>query len=126
MAKKNSRRSPARAVARGTRKPWFEHETPADGNVFLDLGFEPELAARLLGATDREIEARRAIERQLLDELSTWVENRKHDPDTPINIFGNKPSDIDRVLKAKGQKLNIDQLITYLITTGRKVEVVVT
>lgn len=126
MAKKNTRRLPARAVDRRARMNCVEHEVPADGNIFLALGFEPGLAARLLEATDREIEAKQMIEDQLLNELTSWVESRKHDPDTPVNIFGNKPSDIDRVLKAKGQKLNIDQLITYLITTGRNVEVVVT
>lgn len=103
-----------------------EHEVPADGNVFLDMGLEPALAARLLEAADLEIEAKQMIEDQLLNELTSWVESRKYDPYTPVNIFGNKPSDIDRMLKAKGQKLNIEQLITYLITTGRKVEVVVT
>lgn len=126
MATKNAKRPATRKKVRGARKHWIEHTTPADGNIFLDLGFAPELAAQLLAATDREIEAKRAIERQLLDELTSWVESKKHDADTPINIFGTKPSDIDRVLTAGGQKLNIDQLVTYLIETGRKVEVVVT
>ena len=31
------------------------HVTPADGNVFEDLGFEPDEAARLLGEADRKI-----------------------------------------------------------------------
>jgi predicted XRE-type DNA-binding protein len=73
-----------------------------------------------------EIEAKQRIGDQLLNELTFWVESRKHAPDTPVSVFGNKPSDIDRMLKAKGHKLNIDQLISYLITNGRKVEVVVT
>ncbi|MHB1117821.1 hypothetical protein [Sideroxydans sp.] len=37
-----------------------QHITPANGNVFLDLGFEPEEAARLLAETDKEIMAKRA------------------------------------------------------------------
>lgn len=33
-----------------------EHVTPVGGNVFLDLGFEPEEAARLLAEADRRID----------------------------------------------------------------------
>ena len=32
----------------------IEHTTPADGNVFLDLGFEPEEAARLLAKAEKQ------------------------------------------------------------------------
>ena len=32
-----------------------QHVTPADGNVFLDLGFTPEEAKRLLDDADRVI-----------------------------------------------------------------------
>lgn len=40
------------------KKPrnYIEHETPADGNVFLSLVFPPEEAARLLAETDLEID----------------------------------------------------------------------
>ena len=37
------------------------HITPADGNIFLDLGFEPEEAERLLMESNREIVERRAL-----------------------------------------------------------------
>lgn len=35
------------------------HITPADGNIFLDLGFGKEEAERLLAETDREIAEKR-------------------------------------------------------------------
>ena len=31
------------------------HVTRADGNIFLDLGFPPDEAAKMLAETDREI-----------------------------------------------------------------------
>lgn len=34
----------------------IEHTTPVGGNVFADLGFPPEEAARLLAETDKDIE----------------------------------------------------------------------
>lgn len=37
------------------------HVTPAGGNVFLDLGFEPEEAARLKADSDRIISEQLAI-----------------------------------------------------------------
>lgn len=37
-----------------------EHITPVGGNVFLDLGFEPEEAARLKTEADRRIDEVRA------------------------------------------------------------------
>lgn len=37
-----------------------EYVVPADGNVFLALGFPPEEAARLLVEADRQIDERRA------------------------------------------------------------------
>lgn len=33
----------------------ISHITPADGNVFLDLGFSPDEAARLKAESDRRI-----------------------------------------------------------------------
>ena len=39
------------------------HVTPADGNVFADLGFAPDEAAALLNEADARINAAPAIER---------------------------------------------------------------
>jgi hypothetical protein len=46
------------------------HITPADGNVFADLGFEPEEAARLLAESDRKIAERQANKESLKAGLS--------------------------------------------------------
>ncbi len=46
------------------------HITPADGNVFADLGFEPEEAARLLAESDRKIAERQANKKSLKAGLS--------------------------------------------------------
>lgn len=37
------------------KKSIIGHITPADGNVFLDLGFPPEEAAAMLAASNEEI-----------------------------------------------------------------------
>ena len=37
------------------------HITPVGGNIFADLGFEPEEAARLLAETEKVIAEKRAM-----------------------------------------------------------------
>ena len=37
------------------------HITPVGGNIFADLGFEPEEAARLLAETEKAIAEKRAM-----------------------------------------------------------------
>ena len=46
---------------RPTIKRGSGHITPADGNIFLDLGFPPEEAAAMLAEADREIAEERRL-----------------------------------------------------------------
>jgi predicted XRE-type DNA-binding protein len=55
----------------------INHVTPADGNIFLDLGFEPDEAERLLAESERQIAERMAIRDYLLKELSSWIDSMK-------------------------------------------------
>lgn len=61
--KKKHRETKSRIVL--TRGEFIEtgttHVTPAGCNIFLDLGFAPEEAARLLAESDQEIERKMAI-----------------------------------------------------------------
>ena len=43
------------------------HITPADGNIFLDLGHDPKTAAKMLAETDRAIERKLALNPKLID-----------------------------------------------------------
>ena len=47
--------------ARPTIKRGRGHITPADGNIFLDLGFPPAEAAEMLAQADREIAEERRL-----------------------------------------------------------------
>ncbi|MCX7181050.1 MAG: hypothetical protein NTX56_20545 [Proteobacteria bacterium] len=44
------------------------HITPAGGNIFTDLGFEPEEAAALQAETQRIIAKKQAIKARLMSE----------------------------------------------------------
>lgn len=102
---------------------WVGHETPADGNIFLDLGFPPDEAARLLAESNREIAAHDSVKRQLVGELAKWIEETQLSPDEAANKFGVSPKRIRHVLARNGDMFRIDHLVHYLISTGRKVTV---
>jgi len=49
------------------------HMTPAGGNVFTDMGFEPEEAAALQAETQRIITEKLAIKAHLMSELGKRI-----------------------------------------------------
>ena len=100
-----------------------EHITPAGGNIFLDLGFEPEEAARLKAESDREITQRIALKEQLRGEVISWMEaNRlKHGQAAEI-LYVTRPR-LSDVVNGKLSKFSIDSLVAMVIRTGRNVEI---
>lgn len=101
-----------------------EHITPADGNIFLDLGFEPEEAARLKAESDREITQRIALKERLRGEVVSWMQanSLKHGQAAEIlNVTRPRVSD---VVNGKLSKFSIDSLVSMVIRTGRNVEIV--
>ena len=57
-------------------KSIITHITPVGGNIFADLGFEPDEAAQLLAETDAVISEKRAIKNSLMAELVGWIETK--------------------------------------------------
>ena len=51
--------------------------TSATGNVFADLGFEPQLAAELKSQSQRIIAEKLAIKEHLLAELAAWIQAKE-------------------------------------------------
>lgn len=49
------------------------HFTPVGGNVFVDLGFEPEEAAALKAESQRIISEKLATKDSLMTELAGWI-----------------------------------------------------
>lgn len=48
----------------------IKHVTPVGGNIFADLGFEPDEAARLLAESEAVISEKLAIKDSLMTELA--------------------------------------------------------
>lgn len=105
----------------GETPSWVEHVTPADGNIFLDLGFPPDEAARLLAESNREIAAYGAVKKHLVDQLAKWIEETQLSPVEAANKLGVSPKRIRDVLARNENKFSIDHLVRDLVSTGRKV-----
>jgi predicted XRE-type DNA-binding protein len=102
------------------------HVTPASGNVFVDLGFPPREAARLLKAADAAIDARRAIKLVLMDTVPRWIE--EHDltqAEASIVLKVTRPR-VSDIVNRKVEKFTIDALVELVARTGRRVSIAVT
>ena len=49
------------------------HRTKVAGNVFLDLGFAPKEAKRLLAHADAQIDESTRLKQHLMDEIADWM-----------------------------------------------------
>jgi predicted XRE-type DNA-binding protein len=51
----------------------IRHLTKPGANLFVELGFEPEEAERLLAASRKQISDTQMLKRQLMEDLSIWI-----------------------------------------------------
>lgn len=89
----------------------IEHVTPVDGNVFLDLGFEPGEAAFLLVRTD------------LMGEIREIIHSRKLKQKDAAKLFGVSQPRISDLKRGKSDAFTIDSLVEMLGNAGMRVEV---
>lgn len=87
------------------------HTTPADGNVFEDLGFPAEEAANLLMRTD------------LMLEIEAIVRDRRLKQREAGELFGVSQPRISDLMRGKLDAFTIDALVNMLAHAGLRVEV---
>jgi predicted XRE-type DNA-binding protein len=92
----------------------IEHTTPPDGNVFLDLGFDPDEAANLLVRTDLMICIENVIKARGLKQKDA------------AKLFGVSQPRISDVMRGKLDAFTIDSLVNMLGNAGMRVGVTVT
>jgi predicted XRE-type DNA-binding protein len=100
------------------------HITPVGGNVFADLGFEPEEAAALKAESQRIISEKLVIKDSLMTDLAGWIEAkrrsssrlklRKSSADTSTCFRRNQ--------QQEAIKISIDALVGALARTGKHVQ----
>ncbi len=102
----------------GTRSA---HVTPAGGNVFEDLGFEPQEAQALQARSQRIISEKLAIKEALMGELAGWIESEKLKQEEAAQILGVTRPRVSDVVNKKAVKFTIDALVDMLARTGKHV-----
>jgi len=89
----------------------IRHVTPADGNVFADLGFEPEEAVKL------------KIRSQLMMEMSEWIKEKQLKQEDAAELLGISRPRVSDVMRRKIDKFTIDALVDLLERTGKHITV---
>jgi predicted XRE-type DNA-binding protein len=98
------------------------HITPVGGNVFADLGFEPEEAAALQAESKRVISEKLAIKEALMSELAGWIDKNKLKQADAAQILGVTRPRVSDVINKKSIKFTIDALVDMLARTGKHVQ----
>lgn len=98
------------------------HITPVGGNVFADLGFEPEEAAVLQAESKRIISEKLAIKESLMAELAGWIDEKKLKQADAAQILGVTRPRVSDVINKKSIKFTIDALVDMLARTGKHVQ----
>ena len=97
------------------------HITPVGGNVFTDLGFEPEEAAALQAESNRVVSEKLAIKERLMSELSEWISEKNLKQAEAAQILGVTRPRVSDVINRKSIKFTIDALVDMLARTGKRV-----
>ena len=99
------------------------HITSAGGNIFADLGFEPEEAATLKAESDRIITEKLAIKESLMTEIAGWIEEKNLKQIEAAKILGVTRPRVSDVVHKKSVKFTRDALVDMLTRTGKQVMV---
>lgn len=98
------------------------HKTPADGNVFADLGFDSKEATLLQLESKRIISEKLAIKESLMMELSLWMHENNLKQVQAARILGVTRPRVSDVVHRKTVKFTIDALVDMLARTGKHVQ----
>ena len=99
----------------------IQHVTPADANIFSELGFNGEEAEQLFLDAEREVEQLIALKQQLMQEIAVWIDEHKlkqADAALKLNISRPRVSD---VVNHKTNKFTLDALVMMLVRLGKPV-----
>ena len=98
------------------------HITPAGANIFAELGFEPDEAAKLLSESNKIISEKLVIKEALMTELAVWIEENDLKQADAAQILGVTRPRVSDVINKKSIKFTIDALVDMLARTGKHVQ----
>ncbi|MBQ9600627.1 MAG: XRE family transcriptional regulator [Neisseriaceae bacterium] len=94
------------------------HITPINGNVFVDLGFEPEVAKQLKAHSDMIIQAKLTLAKSVSD----WIDENQLKQEQAAEILNISRPRVSDVVNCKVSKFSIDALIAMLAKTGKHIQ----
>ena len=97
------------------------HRTKVGGNVFLDLGFAPKEAKRLLAHADAQIDESIRRKQQLMDEIAEWMKEASVTQAAAAEVLHVTRPRISDVVNYKVEKFTIDALVSMLTRIGKHV-----
>src|SRR5438132_10781542 len=101
------------------------HRTRAGGNVFLDLGFPPREAKRLLAHADAQIDESIRLKQQLMDEIAEWMKQASVTQAVAAEVLHVTRPRVSDVVNHKVEKFTIDALVDMLSRIGKRVRLAV-
>ena len=96
--------------------------TSASGNVFADLGFEPQLAAELKSQSQRIIAEKLAIKEHLLAELAAWIQAKDLTRSDAAARFGVTEQRISDIISKQATHFTLDALVDMALRSGKSVQ----
>lgn len=96
----------------------IQHITPADGNVFADLGFAPQEANQLKNASQQLIESKLI----LVNAMRDWIEENQLKQAEAASILGVSRPRVSDMVNGKLEKFTLDALVSFVAKTGRSVQ----
>ena len=102
-----------------------QHVTPADGNVFADLGFPAAEATALLAEADARIAKAEKLKQDAADALSLWMQSEKLTQVAAAQVLKVSRPRVSDLINRKLSRFSLDMLVGMLLRTGRDVDLVV-
>ncbi len=103
----------------------IRHVTKPGANLFRELGFPAEEAARLHAATLQQINDTRLLKEQLMAELAEWIEQHHLKQAEAAKILMVSRPRVSDVVNRKTAKFTIDALVEMLSRVGKPVRLAI-
>ena len=101
------------------------HVTPADGNVFADLGFSPKEAKALLKNADARIAKAQRLKEEAATAIAQWIQAKKLTQVAASEILDVSRPRVSDLVNLKLGRFSLDTLVAMLLRTGKNVDLVV-
>lgn len=103
----------------------IRHVTTAGANLFQDLGFAPDEAARFQAESRQQINDTKVLKEQLMGELSKWISDNHLKQAQAAEILMVSRPRVSDVVNMKVGKFTIDTLVNMLSRVGKPVRLAI-